>query len=147
MENSQLDALDQGIIRLLSKDGRMSFCEMAKQLYVTEKTIRTRYKNLVDHEWIKITGVVNPTSLGLNVIAMVQIKVDPGFLDYVVNQLVKDSAVRFVTWTSGNYSLLIKTYHSTYSDLTQFLKELYKIHYVQETNVIIQFEVYKNTID
>ena len=44
MEIANFDALDNGIIRLLTDNGRMSIGEMAKKLNVTAPTVRNRLK-------------------------------------------------------------------------------------------------------
>lgn len=147
LKEDLLDYLDRGIIKLLSRDGRMSFSEMADHLEVTEKTIRTRYKNLIDNDIVKVTGVVNPVSLGVKVVAIIQIGVGPNALDDVCKQLVEFKTVRFVTMTSGEYQLMIQTFHSTYEGLTEFLSKLNRIANISKTNVIMQFDVYKNTFE
>jgi len=43
---SNLDTLDNEIIRLLTENGRMPIGEMAKKLKVTSLTIRNRIKDL-----------------------------------------------------------------------------------------------------
>ena len=50
--------LDDGIIKHLSKDGRLSFTESSIRLQVTEKTIRLRYKNLLDKGFLKVVDIV-----------------------------------------------------------------------------------------
>ncbi|WEG12907.1 Lrp/AsnC family transcriptional regulator [Pullulanibacillus sp. KACC 23026] len=147
MKQDILDDLDKGIVHLLSKDGRMSFSEMAERLEVTEKTIRTRFKNLIDNDILKVTGVVNPISLGIKVVAISQMSVANTHLQEVREALVKHPAIRFVTMTSGEYQLLIQSFHSTYDELTEFIKELHMINHITKTNVIVQFEVYKNTFE
>ena len=74
----QIDELDRGIIKMLSRDGRIPFSEIANELEVTEKTIRLRYKNLVQNEIIEVVGVVNPIALGLKAGAIIQLKVGQG---------------------------------------------------------------------
>ncbi|HET7581086.1 MAG TPA: Lrp/AsnC family transcriptional regulator [Bacillales bacterium] len=142
-----LDELDKGIVKLLAKDGRMSFTEIAEQLNVTEKTIRSRYKNLTHQGILKVTGVVNPVSVGVKVVALLQIAVNSGAFSDVRERLVGFPRVRFVTMTSGEYQFLIQVHQKTYDQLTEFLKELNKITGIARTNTIIQFEVYKNTFD
>ena len=43
-----LDKTEREIIRLLQKDGRMSFVDMADQIGVTEGTIRRKFYRLVE---------------------------------------------------------------------------------------------------
>lgn len=142
-----LDELDTGIIQLLSRDGRMAYSEMAEKLDVTEKTIRSRYKNLIDNEIIKVTAVVNPISLGIKVVAIIHLKVAPLVMQEVISNLKEIKSIRFITMMSGDYQLLIQTFHYTYDALTEFLKELNLISGITEVNVSVQFEVYKNTFE
>ncbi|WP_347549121.1 AsnC family protein [Pseudalkalibacillus hwajinpoensis] len=52
-----LDELDKNLIVCLSHDGRMSFKDIAEELDVTEKTIRLRYKKLVDSGVLKVVAM------------------------------------------------------------------------------------------
>lgn len=147
MGDKIIDELDKGIIKLLARDGRMSFTEIGEQLNVTEKTIRTRYKILTEQGILKVTGVVNPVSIGIKVVAILQVAVDNGAFSDVRDCLVEFPSIRFVTMTSGDYQLLVQVYHKTHDELTEFLKELNKVQGVNRTNMIMQFEVYKNTFE
>lgn len=142
-----VDELDKGIIQSLARDGRMPFSEIADRLQVTEKTVRTRYKSLIDRGILKVTGVVNPVSIGIKVVAIIQIAVKSGFLTDVKERLMDCKNVRFITYTSGEYQYLIQVYFKTYEELTEFTKRLNDDSAIQNTNVIVQFEVYKNTFD
>jgi DNA-binding Lrp family transcriptional regulator len=46
MDKTDLDALDNEIIRLLTDNGRMSTGELAKKLKITAPTVRYRIKDL-----------------------------------------------------------------------------------------------------
>ena len=46
MDKTNLDKLDNEIIRLLTENGRMPIGEMSKRLNVTAPTTRNRIKNL-----------------------------------------------------------------------------------------------------
>jgi len=68
----EIDELDRAMIKLLSGDGRMSFTELSSRLSVTEKTVRSRYKNLIENDILSVVGVVNPIALGLKAEAIIQ---------------------------------------------------------------------------
>jgi Lrp/AsnC family transcriptional regulator for asnA, asnC and gidA len=142
-----LDSLDRGIIRLLTKDGRMPFTEIAAELKVTEKTIRARYKNLMENEIFQITGVVNPLTLGLNALAIVSLKVELPKIEQIIKEITKFKEVRFVTSITGEYQLLIQINVTTQEELSESFKRLYKINGIREFNSSIQIEVYKNTFE
>lgn len=142
-----MDALDKGIIKLLAQDGRMSFTEIAEKLEVTEKTIRNHYKSLVDCKILKVTGVVNPLSLGLEVEAIILIGAESQFLDQVRESLTELTETKYVTLISGEYQLFVRVFMRTYDQLDEFIKKLNSIKGVNRMNVIIQFQVYKNTFE
>ena len=60
MEKAELDVLDNEIIRLLTKNGRMPIGEMAKKLNVTAPTIRSRIRTIEKKGIFKVSGLVDP---------------------------------------------------------------------------------------
>jgi len=143
----QIDELDRGIIRMLSKDGRLPFSEMASELNVTEKTIRLRYKNLVQHNIIEVVGVVNPIALGLKAGAIIQIKTQQGTIAQVREALSTIKEVRYITMTSGDYQLLIQINVQSQEDIKDCMLKLDGIEGIAGINTIIQLENYKNTFE
>lgn len=143
----QIDELDRGIIRMLSKDGRLAFSEIASELKVTEKTIRLRYKNLVQNNIIEVVGVVNPIALGLKAGAIIQIKTKQGTITKVREALSTIKEVRYITMTSGNYQLLIQINVRSQEDIKDCMLKLDDIEGITEINTIIQLENYKNTFE
>ncbi|WP_246943125.1 Lrp/AsnC family transcriptional regulator [Bacillus pinisoli] len=143
--NGQIDELDRGIIRCLSKDGRMSFTEIATQLNVTEKTIRSRYKNLIDHEILQVVGVVNPTAIGVKAGAIIELMVELMALEQVIEGLRNLREVRFITTTSGKYQIMTQIAVPSQDDLSSSFKRIRDIPGIIEMNSIIQLNVYKNT--
>ncbi|VVM33810.1 transcriptional regulator, partial [Terribacillus sp. AE2B 122] len=143
----QIDELDRGIIRMLSKDGRLAFSEIASELKVTEKTIRLRYKNLVQHNIIEVVGVVNPIALGLKAGAIIQIKTKQGTIKKVREALSTIKEVRYITMTSGHYQLLIQINVRSQEDIKDCMLKLDGIEGITEINTIIQLENYKNTFE
>jgi Lrp/AsnC family transcriptional regulator for asnA, asnC and gidA len=123
----------------------MSFTEIAMQLNVTEKTIRSRYKNLIDHEIIQVVGVVNPTAIGVKAGAIIELKVELVALELVIEDLKKLKEVRFITTTSGKYQLISQIAVPTQDDLSLSFKRIRNIQGIVEMNSIIQLQVYKNT--
>ncbi|WP_096201377.1 Lrp/AsnC family transcriptional regulator [Bacillus sp. FJAT-45350] len=141
----KIDELDTNIIRLLSKDGRMSFTEISNRLEVTEKTVRTRYKSLIEDDIIDIVGVVNPISLGLNVSAIVQISAGANYLEKIIQQTRKYKEVRYISLITGEYQLYLQVNVKDYQELTSFIKQLNLIEGVTKCNTMVQLEVNKNS--
>jgi Lrp/AsnC family transcriptional regulator for asnA, asnC and gidA len=60
MDNTNLDTLDNDLIRLLTENGRMPIGEMTKRLKVTAPTIRSRIKSLEEKGLLKVSGIIDP---------------------------------------------------------------------------------------
>jgi Lrp/AsnC family transcriptional regulator, regulator for asnA, asnC and gidA len=143
----RIDDLDKGIIKFLSKDGRMSFTEIASRLNVTEKTVRTRYKHLLEHEILNVVGVVDPVAIGVKAGAIIHLKVILPLLEQVIDELKKLKEVRFITTTSGEYQLIIQIALPSHDDLSASFKRIRNIHGLREMNSAVQLEVFKNTFE
>lgn len=142
-----IDDLDKGIIKLLSRDGRMAFSVIASELKVTEKTVRLRYKNLIDNGILEVVGVVNPISLGLKAGAIILLKVKPVKLQEVITALQTFKEIRYITMVSGPYSILVQINVQSLEDISKTVVRLNQLQDVTEINSIVQMEVYKNTFD
>ncbi|MGE7919737.1 Lrp/AsnC family transcriptional regulator [Viridibacillus sp. NPDC093762] len=143
----EVDELDHGIIKHLSKDGRLSFTELSLRLQVTEKTIRLRYKNLLDKGFLEVVGVVNPLAVGLKAGAIIQVKVKANSISKVIEDLKEIREIRFITLTSGEYPILFQITVKDQIRITEILREVNKIECITEVNTIIQLEVHKNTFE
>lgn len=145
--DSVIDELDKGIIKQLSKNGRMSFAEIASELDVTEKTVRKRYNQLVDNNILEVVGVVNPITLGIKIGAIVQVQVVPQYIDEVIASLKNIPVIRYVTTLTGEYQLLGQVNVRSYEELNETVKKVYQIPNIQSTNVLVQMDVHKNTFE
>ena len=79
MPKASLDRLDRQIIAALSRDGRMSYRELARSLDISEGTVRMRLSRLQDENLVKVTLVGSPLALGVGVYVMIMLRVTSGF--------------------------------------------------------------------
>lgn len=143
----ELDELDHGIIKYMAEDGRISFAELSKNLQVTEKTIRLRYKNLLDKEILDVVGIVNPIAVGLKAGAIIQMKVKSRSLAKAIEELKLIPAIRYITVTSGEYPLLVQITVKDQEKITEIVYAINEIEAVTDINTIIQLDVFKNTFE
>ncbi len=124
MSKTVLDQIDQQIIAALAKDGRMSFREIARQLDVSEGTVRVRMGRLQDENLIRVTLVGSPLALGVGVSAMTMLRVKPGHVRETAEVLSQLKNVRFVGLSFGPADVLIQSLHKDVADLHHFVSEL-----------------------
>lgn len=97
----KLDHIDCGMIRLLQKDGRVSNSEIAKELGVSEATVRTRLNRLIDEEYIQIVAVSNPLKLGFKIVGTIRIHADIKKMDSVTKELLKIKPLWHIVHSTG----------------------------------------------
>lgn len=100
-KTKSLDHIDCQIIRLLQKDGRISNTDMAKQIDISEATVRTRLNRLIKNETIQIVAVSNPLRLGFTIVGHLRIHVDANKVEYAATQLKKLKSLWFIVITTG----------------------------------------------
>ncbi len=109
MENEKVkvDALDWEIIEKLRVDGRMSNSAIARELNVTEGTVRHRVKRLTDEGVIRIAGAVKPgyAEKELHVILGIKIS-ESSKLKKAFEKIRKIPEVRSTFITSGRFDII-----------------------------------------
>ncbi|MCJ7772100.1 MAG: Lrp/AsnC family transcriptional regulator, partial [Desulfobacterales bacterium] len=116
-----IDSIDSKMISLLQKDGRISNIEIAKQLGISEATVRTRLKRLIDEEFIQIVAVSNPFRLGFEITGDLYIHVEMKKVDAVINELKKIKALWYIVMTTGDNNINAEFVVKTLADLDELV--------------------------
>ena len=107
MDKPILDALDNEIIRLLTKDGRMSIGELAKKLNVTAPTVRSRIKILEEKGLLKVSGLVDPTRHKNMMTAIVAMSImSKGQMDQIMDKISRLPNVAWAGVVAGRYDII-----------------------------------------
>ena len=102
-----LDALDNALIHLLTKDGRMSIGEMAKKVNVTAPTIRSRIKILEEKGLFKVSGLVDPDQHPEMITALVAMSIQSkGRLDKILDKISQLPNVAWAGVVAGRYDII-----------------------------------------
>ena len=139
-----LDDTDRKIINLLNENGRESNNQIARQLSVSEGTIRNRIKRLTDLGHLAVRGEVNPDSvpgmelllLGINVAATKDLCV-------IAEDVQKLKGIQSVYITSGRYDLMVEAWLGVKFGLIEFLsKQLATVEGVVSTESFVVVKSY-----
>ena len=141
-KNKGLDLLDQQIIKLLQKDGRLSNTAIAKKVGTSEGTVRVRLNRLIKEEYIQIVAVSNPLKLGFPITGIMDINVDIKKTKQVTEALKKLKPVWFVVHTTSGSDIKVEFVAKSIDDLNTLIFE--KIHKIDgvvktETSLIVNF--------
>ncbi len=103
--NATLDKIDQRMIQLLQKDGRMPIVAIAKALKISETTARTRLNRLIRKEIINVVAVSNPIKLGFEIIGNLKLTIDLKKKDAILSKLTKIDQLNYIALTTGGTDL------------------------------------------
>ena len=117
-----MDELDNKIIALLHGDGRATNAAIARELSVSEGTVRRRMKRLIDEEYIRVSAVLDPGKMGYSSEALVGVQVDPDKIDQVANQIAGLDEIDWVVVTTGSYDIFAWTTLQSSEELGAFLR-------------------------
>lgn len=118
-----MDELDRKIIALLERNGRASNARIARDVGVSEGTVRRRLKRLVQERIINVIALPDPRKLGYESEALIGIQVDPDKIDQVANKVAELDHTRWVAVTTGTYDVFAWATLPNAEELGKFLRE------------------------
>jgi len=138
----KIDQVDCNIILLLQKDGRLSNTAIAKELGISEATVRARLNRLLNEDFIQIVAVSNPIKLGFEIAGIISITVDSRKLDGVMKELKQLVPVWYVVKTTGSTDIYTEFVLKSMDELNHLIYE--KINKIDgvlrtETSIILEF--------
>ncbi len=140
-----MDDLDQKIIQLLQANGRASHVRVAKDVGVSEATVRRRLQSLIQDEIIRVVAVPDLEKMGYTIVALVGVQVDPDKIDSVAERLAQLPEAHYVSLTTGTYDIFILAAVSSLQELRWFLSQKVGIITgVQRTETSIQVAIVKH---
>lgn len=133
----KLDDLDKDILRIIIKNARIPFAEVAEACGVSRAAIHQRVQKLIDTGVIEGSGYsVNEKKLGFDTCTYIGIRLEKGSLyKEVSNELKKLPEVTECHFTTGPYSMLIKLYARNNDHLMELLNDK-----IQEIKGIVSTE-------
>ncbi len=136
-----MDDLDRKIIELLQINGRASNARIARDVGVSEGTVRRRLRRLVQDEIIRVVAVPDPEQMGLSTVALIGIQADPNTLDDVAERLAALPETQYVSLTTGSFDLFIWVALPSSEELGNFLR-----HSVGVINGVRRTETFVNLV-
>lgn len=124
MSKISLDELDHKIIERLGHDARVSNREIGREFDLTEGTIRSRLKRLLDNRVIRVAAVTNANRLGNPILAYLWVEADTAAdIEGVAERLAALPEIGFVATTLGRADVLAMTLVENGNELTDFLHQ------------------------
>jgi Lrp/AsnC family transcriptional regulator, regulator for asnA, asnC and gidA len=139
-----VDKLDRIILQALQEDGRTPFTDIAREAGVSETTIRSHYRSLVEAGVVRTVGYVNPRALGYDTPAIIGISSEPGAIDRLAHALSNLPEVRSVYKTLGTFDLVVEVYCQDLAHINHLLThQISLLPGVQSTETLMIAQSYK----
>lgn len=164
-----MDRIDTAIVSWLQKDGRIPFTDIAKELGISEGTVRNRVSRLVDENIIQIVALLDrshvhdnstvdpvvvgdttwvamtdPLELGFDAPAMIGVTVDPPQVESVAEMVVSFPEVSYLIMVSGEFDLFVEVLCKDRAHLAEFLNQkLRRVPGVTRTQTFMTLKTYK----
>ncbi|HJP72554.1 MAG TPA: Lrp/AsnC family transcriptional regulator [Candidatus Limnocylindria bacterium] len=141
-----LDDLDKAIIKCLQLDGRRPYAQIGRELQVPEATVRQRAERLISRGVVQIVGVTDPLAMGFQQPALIGLKVEPGLLDEIANQIGALEEVTYLVVTAGRFDLVCEVVCADNDHLLRVLTEqLAAIDGIRSTETLVELRFVKES--
>jgi len=143
-ENLQIDSLDKKIIKMITKNARIPYLEVARECNVSGAAIHQRIQKLI--RMGVITGskfTIEPKKIGYKTCAYMGIFLEQASLyNDVLQELKKIPEITQCHFTTGNYSVFIKIFAKDNEHLKSILSDkIQLISGIARTETFISLEV------
>lgn len=106
----KLDDLDQSILRVLSNDARATYSEISKAVGVSISTVRNRITAMRDSGSLHLRVWLDPRRAGIGLAATFLLRVQPGKLSQVTDELVALGATGYIATLAGDHDLMVDAF-------------------------------------
>jgi len=147
-KKKMLDQIDCQMIELLQKDGRISNTDIAKEIGLSEATVRTRLNRLIEEEYIQIVAVSNPIKLGFKIVGNIRVHVDIKKMDKIIGELKKLKPLWFIVQSTGGTGIDGEFIVKNLEELNELIFEkINKIDGVRKTETSLFLNYIKRQYD
>ena len=141
---ADIDSLDEKILKLITKNARIPFLEVARECGVSGAAIHQRVQRLLNIGVVSGSEfIVIPQKLGYNTCAYMGMHLEKAkYHKQVVEALRKIPEVVECHYTTGQYAIFIKIQTKTNKHLKQIIdEELQKIEGIARTETFMSLEM------
>tara|TARA_R110002110_G_scaffold415765_2_gene655219 strand:- start:71672 stop:72175 length:504 start_codon:yes stop_codon:yes gene_type:complete len=144
----ELDETDNAIIELLREDGRAAYRSIARELGLTESTVRARVRRLEDSNTMRVVAVTDIEAAGYGLLLAIGVQVDQRSPEAVARDLAAMPEVFSVNVVVGAHDIEILVVAEDQSTLDELISQrLATIAGVRRLTPALALDVLKNQPD
>ena len=104
------------------KEGTATNAGIAREIGVSEETVRRRLKRLMQDEYIKVVALPDPKKLGYESEVLIGVQVDANRIDEVAENIAEMDEVNWVSVTTGSFDVFAWATLKSSEELSTFLR-------------------------
>jgi Lrp/AsnC family transcriptional regulator for asnA, asnC and gidA len=144
----ELDATDEAIIALLRADGRVPYRTIARELGLTENTVRARVRRLEESNTMRVVAVTDIEAAGFGMLLAIGVQVDGRSPEAVARDLAAFPEVFSVNVVVGAQDIEILVVTGDQASLVELVGErLAAVPGVRRLTPALALDVLKNQPD
>ena len=144
----ELDDTDNAIIELLRADGRLPYRAIARELGVTESTVRARVRRLEESDTMRVVAVTDIEAAGFTMLLAVGVQVENRSPEQVAREMAAIPEVFSVNVVVGAHDVEILVVAEDQAALTQLITgRLAEVAGVRRLTPALAVDVLKNQPD
>jgi Lrp/AsnC family transcriptional regulator, regulator for asnA, asnC and gidA len=135
----KIDNIDLEIVSLLMEDGRMHAAEVARRIgNISERAVRYRIDRMLENNVVRISAIVNPKGVGMNVVADVWLEVESDSILEVAKKMADFENVSYVACSIGETDVSMQVQAHDTAEVYRFITEVVgKVPGVRKTTTSI----------
>ncbi len=141
----ELDKTDKRILKMLNKDGRMSFRRISRELKISLTTVTTRTKKMEQEGIIKgYIPLIDPEKLGLDMLVVMGLDISKVKTVEIQRKIAKNPHVLAVYKTIGQWDSVIIARFRSRTDIDSFLRKVLSLPGVDKTYTQLVLSIVKD---
>ncbi len=142
----KIDEVDIKILKELQKDARRSLKDIAEKVGVAEGTVYNRINKMKRMGVIKkFIPVVDYSLLGYDIIAVIGVTAEGGYLVEIEKKIASEGNVTAVYDVTGEYDMIVVAKFKDRESLNAFVKKLAGMDKVMKTYTMLVLNVVKES--
>jgi len=142
----KIDEVDIKILKELQEDARKSLKEIAEKVGVAEGTVYNRINKMKRIGLIKkFIPVIDYSMLGYDIIAVIGVTAEGGYLVEIEKEIAKEPNVTAVYDVTGEFDIVVVAKFKGREDLNTFVKKIASMENVKRTYTMLVLNVVKES--
>ena len=139
-----MDEIDIKLLEILQENCKLNFTQIGNELDIAESTVRYRIERLEKRGIIThYIALINPRMVGLNITAIMMIKINPQKIEQISLKLASFKELRHLFRTTGQYDMISVVNARDIAHLNRLMGEIKQIDGIHELIVEVATELVK----